>query len=134
MSANSSHPATIGDQLRKRRMEMDLTLTELANRAEVSKGYLSALERNQTPGKPSGETIYKLAKALGTTMSDLMGKKILATPSTDVPASLQQFANANGLSQPDIQMLAAINFRGQQPHNADGWAFIWRAVRASVDD
>jgi hypothetical protein len=31
-------------------------------------------------------------------------------------------------------MLAGINFRGQQPTDRDAWAFVWRAIRASVGD
>lgn len=65
--------ARIGDRIRERRAETKLSISALADRAKVSKGYLWSLEKGETDARPSGRTLYKIAEALGTTMSDLLG-------------------------------------------------------------
>lgn len=49
-----------------------LSLSELARRTDISKGYLSHLE-NGDSANPSADHVYRLARALGTTMQALMG-------------------------------------------------------------
>ena len=57
----------IGQRIRQLRMKNDLTLEELASRTELTKGFLSQLERNLT--SPSLQTLDDIASALGVTMS-----------------------------------------------------------------
>jgi XRE family transcriptional regulator of biofilm formation len=124
----------VGDQIRSRRIESRLSLTALADKAGVSKSYLSNLENGGANSRPSGQTLYRIASALGTTMSDLLGTRLLVEPVQDFPDSLVEFAQGAHLSDRDVAMLAGINFRGQQPSDKDSWAFIWRAIRASVEE
>lgn len=124
----------IGEQIRRRRSELDLSLTALAEKSGVAKSYLSNLERGKTNARPSGRTLYRIASALGTTMSDLLGTRLLVEPTESVPPSLVDFAKSARLTDRDIAMLARINFRGQQPQDRDAWAFIWRAIRMSVEE
>lgn len=132
--AELEQPSPVGQRIRQRRSELGITLTALADRAGVAKSYLSSLENGQGNQRPSGRTLYRIAEALGTTMSDLLGTRLLVDPDHEVPAALREFAAYAGLSDRDIAMLAGINFRGQQPADRDAWAFVWRAIRASVDD
>lgn len=124
----------IGDRIRERRGEAKLSISALADRAKVSKGYLWSLEKGETDARPSGRTLYKIAEALGTTMSDLLGEELLAdpAPADEIPPELAAFAKSEGLTKPDIRMLAAVNFRGQRPQDADGWRLVWGAIKASV--
>jgi transcriptional regulator with XRE-family HTH domain len=121
----------VGQNVRRFREERGLKLTELADRAKVSKGYLSILESGQTSSRPSGETLYALAKALGVTMSDLLGRPLLVDVPQDVPAELAEFAKERGLPESDIAMLAGIQFRGERPKTKDRWAYIYDAIRLS---
>lgn len=57
----------IGHRIRQLRIKNGLTLEELASRTELTKGFLSQLERNLT--SPSISTLEDIAEALGTTMS-----------------------------------------------------------------
>ena len=57
----------IGHRIKQLRVKNDLTLEELASRTELTKGFLSQLERNLT--SPSIQTLEDIAEALGTTMS-----------------------------------------------------------------
>lgn len=58
----------IGSKIRELRKSNDLTLEELASRSELTKGFLSQVERNLT--SPSISTLEDILEALGTTLSD----------------------------------------------------------------
>lgn len=125
----------MGDRIRKFRNEKDLTLSQLADRARVSKSYLSALENSDTSmhaaRRPSAETLYAIAQALGVTMADLLGRKALAQPDGPPPQSLIRFANQYGLPTADVRMLSAIKFRGEPPRTVERWQHIYNAIRMS---
>jgi hypothetical protein len=78
--------------------------------------------------------VYRIARELGTTMSDLIGEEVLADlPQTnEVPHELIEFAKAEKLTKRDIQMLMGVNFRGQRPQDIDSWRLIWGAIKAAV--
>ena len=57
----------IGDRIKKLRIKNELTLQELASRTELTKGFLSQLERNLT--SPSLQTLEDICEALGTELS-----------------------------------------------------------------
>ncbi len=58
----------IGAKIRKLRKANSLTLEELASRSELTKGFLSQLERNLT--SPSISTLEDILEALGTNLSE----------------------------------------------------------------
>ena len=58
----------IGDRIRQMRIERGLTQEELANRAELSKGYISQIERDLT--SPSISTLEDVLICLGTNLSE----------------------------------------------------------------
>ena len=53
----------LGRKIKQLRLANDLTLEELANRSELSKGFLSQVERNLT--SPSVATLDDILEALG---------------------------------------------------------------------
>lgn len=57
----------IGKRIKQLRMQNDLTLEELASRTELTKGFLSQLERDQA--SPSIQTLEDIVEALGVSMS-----------------------------------------------------------------
>jgi transcriptional regulator with XRE-family HTH domain len=59
----------LGAAIRERRKALDLTLSEVAGRANVSLGYLSQIELGKNSA--SIETLYKICLALGIRMADL---------------------------------------------------------------
>ncbi len=72
----------IGDRIKRRRQKLGLTQEELAARTELSKGFISQLERNLT--SPSITTLMDILEALGTDISDFFAKnedaKVVFTP------------------------------------------------------
>jgi transcriptional regulator with XRE-family HTH domain len=118
----------LGEAVRRYRDERGLTLSQLAANADVSKSYISAIEHGDAP-RPSGNTLYAIAEALGVTMSDLLGRRLLTEAARDRPASLEEFASEHGLPEADVEMLASINFRGDRPQTKQRWAHIYSAIR-----
>lgn len=59
---------TIGTKLKELRIVKDLTQEELADRAELSKGFISQLERDLT--SPSIATLVDILQCLGTDLKD----------------------------------------------------------------
>ena len=58
----------IGAKIKRLRLSNQLTLEELANRSELTKGFLSQLERDLT--SPSIATLENILEALGTNLKD----------------------------------------------------------------
>ena len=59
----------IGNRLKKLRIAKDLTQEELASRAELSKGFISQIERDLT--SPSISTLVDILQCLGTDLKDI---------------------------------------------------------------
>lgn len=123
----------MGQRIRRFREEQGLSPSELAARAGVSKSYLSELENGDgTARGPSADVLYRIAKALGVAMSDLLGRPIIIQPKHERPTSLLAFAREENLPEADIEMLAGIEFRGEQPRTPERWRFIYQAIRNSA--
>ncbi len=58
----------IGEKIKRLRIQNDLTQEELANRAELSKGFISQVERNLT--SPSIATLVDILECLGTNLKE----------------------------------------------------------------
>ena len=63
----------LGRKIKQLRLANDLTLEELANRSELSKGFLSQVERNLT--SPSVATLDDILEALGTNLHDFFDQQ-----------------------------------------------------------
>ena len=62
---------TLGNRVKNRREEMNLTQVELAKKTELSQGYISQLETNGFD--PTAPVIIKLAVALEISADELLG-------------------------------------------------------------
>ncbi len=62
----------IGKKLKQLRMEKGLTQEELAGRSELSKGFISQLERDLT--SPSIATLMDILQCLGTTINEFFSE------------------------------------------------------------
>jgi transcriptional regulator with XRE-family HTH domain len=97
--------ATIGDRIRDRRLELGWTQDALAQKAGISKSFLSDLEN----GKRSvgAENLQGIAQALTLSLDFLMsGEGTTQTnKQVQVPASLSAFAQTAGLTFREVMML-----------------------------
>jgi len=122
----------ICERIKARRLEMGLSLAELARRADISKGYLHSIESGETQS-PSAEVLFKISHELGTTIADILGETESCTVSEiEVPENLLQLAQEDNLTQADVQMLANIRYRGKQPQSVADWRFIFESIRRTV--
>ncbi len=64
----------IGDRIRRLRLQRGLTQEELAARTELSKGFISQLERDLT--SPSIATLMDILEALGTNIRDFFNESM----------------------------------------------------------
>lgn len=97
----------LGAALLRRRLEARLGQERLADLAGLHRTHVSALERNQG-GLPTLGVLYKLAKALGTTMSALLAEVESEGPPPSEPPEIprgrpprQGKANAEEEGTPD---------------------------------
>lgn len=70
----------LGQRITAARAERGLSLSELARRANVTKGYMSALEHNES--EPSLRIAIAIAEALGMGLEELIGfqKRLVTCP------------------------------------------------------
>ena len=80
------HMIDIGDKIKRLRLKLGLTQEELAARTELSKGFISQLERNLT--SPSIATLTDILEALGSDLSDFFSE---ASPAKVVFAAEDMF-------------------------------------------
>lgn len=64
----------IGEKIRRLRMQHNLTQEELADRCELTKGFISQVERDLT--SPSIATLVDILAALGSTLSDFFNDEL----------------------------------------------------------
>lgn len=64
----------IGEKIKQLRIAMNLTQEELANRCDLSKGFISQLERDLT--SPSIATFMDILECLGTTVKDFFDETV----------------------------------------------------------
>ncbi len=87
----------LGDRIRAHRTARGLTLSEVADKAELSIPYVSNLERGR--GNPTISALRAIAGALDLSVSDLLGNEEDFDPLqlvlADLPGSLSTFARSN---------------------------------------
>src|SRR5258708_7478994 len=121
-----------GERIKLRRAEKGLSLAELARRADISKGYLHSIESGETRS-PSAEILFRIATELGTTIADLLGEESVDINTlADYPAGLKEFAENEHLTQPDIDMLKHIQYRGSRPESIDDWKYIYESIKRTL--
>jgi transcriptional regulator with XRE-family HTH domain len=129
--ARPTSSAPVCERIRTRRQEAGLSCAALARLSGVSTAYISQIERGINGERPSAEFLARAARALGTSVDDLLG----ADPQPrqrDVPPSLAAFAAEDDIPGLDVEMLAGLHFRGQQPTSVAGWRFMFEAVKRSL--
>ncbi len=63
----------IGEKIKRLRIKTNLTQEDLANRCELSKGFISQIERDLT--SPSITTLVNILECLGTNLKDFFNEK-----------------------------------------------------------
>ena len=124
----------LSQKIKQLRQEKGYSLNELAERAGISKAYLSQLENNRSK-QPSAEILLKIASALRTTIADLLDKpvRVHAKDFGEMPDGLRELIDEQGetldIREEDVKMLMSIRYRGNQPETPEDWEHILRTIR-----
>lgn len=129
-------PTTVGERVKRRRTELALTQDELAQKAGISKSFLSDLEN----GKRSigAETLLDLGRAMSVSLDFLMTGEESGEqePQAQIPPDLASFAADQGLSVRDTltllhmqkQIVATRKAAGKRAEKVD-WREFYDAVK-----
>ena len=129
---------TLGERIKNRRTELGWTQDVLAQRAKISKGFLSDLENNKR--NMSADTLLDVAKELGLSLDYLMtgsdGDPAM-DERFDFPPALTDLAKRLNLSFPHMLMLLQMRRqilanRSSTKKVAGGDDFNWQAFYQSV--
>lgn len=94
----------VGEKIKSLRLEKKYSIGELSEKANVSKSYLSYIERG-IQGNPSLQVLSRLADNLDTTVEYLMGQqnmKAARVPVDEEWVGLVDEAIKNGISKEDF--------------------------------
>lgn len=125
---------TVGERVRTRRIELGFSQDALAEKAGISKSFLSDLENNRR--SIGAETLLDLGRALGVSLDFLMtGEASESQTQKEIPAALATFAAEEGLSVRDMMTLLEVQERimaGRKKPKARLEQVDWKAFYESV--
>jgi len=125
------NPQDFGLQIQRRRKEMGLSQEEFARQANLSRNYVSLIERGEAQNV-SVRIISQIAVVLGTTPSELIDQT--AEDERLIPPGLRQLALTEGLSYETVDRLARLPRRGQEPKTVEDWRQLYTRIREYLTD
>lgn len=123
-------PQFLAEQVFNHRRALGISQSELADRAGISRNYVSLIERGEASNL-SLNVLHNLAAALGVTPAELTGEvqESAQQMPTMISPALREFALQSGLSFEMVDRLARIPRRGAEPKSAPEWAMLFDAVK-----
>lgn len=126
-SADLRANISFGQQVRARRRQEKLSQEELAQRVQISRNYLSQIERGQSTNL-SWQVRQRINAVLG-----IQDDSAPASPEQEsLPAGLAEFAARQQLPPDDVAMLARLQYRGQQPSTPEKWELLYNVIKVTV--
>lgn len=130
---------SLAENLKRIRIQKQLTQPALADKVGVSKGYIYMLESGEM-ANPTLDVLLKIATGLDCTIADLSGepKVVVKQAPVEISESLQRFAKAKRragepLSEDDLQSLARTQFRGKRPQTPEDWAYLYEFLKRTFE-
>ena len=128
-----SRSLSIGQRVKNRRLELHLTLPDLADKAKISKSVLFQLENS--------ETLNKVAKALGVTIAMLLDKpgiKAKRVIPDHVDQCLKQMIASlkkerTAVNQAAIDALYVLQEREGAPKTEDDWRWLYDTISLKLN-
>jgi len=119
----------IGEKLRSRREQSGLTQGQLAQMAEISRPYLSLIERGEATNV-SFNILSRLALALGTNPSALTGE---VEQDVVLSSSLRKFALEDRIPFEEVLTLSRLALRGKAPETVEEWRRFYSAIGEALE-
>lgn len=120
---------SIGQRIRRRREDVGVSQTDLAQQAGISRTYLSLIERGEAKNI-SLNVLNRLAVALGTTAAALTGE---AEQDVVLSPSLRKFALEDGIPFEDVLTLSRLALRGKAPETVEDWRRFYKAIANALE-
>lgn len=124
----------LGARVTGARTTKSVSVAQLAELAGISKAYMHQIENGECR-RPSAQVMFDIANVLGTSVGYLLGRTpdVPEPGKVRVPVSLRRFAQTHAeLAEEDIEMLARIRHRGDQPKTEKDWEYLWESIKRSV--
>lgn len=128
---------TVGDRMREVREELGWTLDHLAEKAKISKGFLSEVERNKRD--ISSEYLLRIADAMGASLDYLLrgAEAQKAQKPVEIPPALSEAAQQLKLSYAEtLELIEAHHSVVARRSNAsikqfavDDWKKLYEAIK-----
>jgi transcriptional regulator with XRE-family HTH domain len=129
---------TVGDRIREIREEMQMNQDQLAERASLSKGFLSDIENNKR--NIGSENLLKIANVLGASVDYLLRGEIAESGSTEpvvIPPELSQAAEELELSyaatvellEAHRSVIARRSNKGLRKFSVEDWKKLHEAIK-----
>ncbi len=131
---SSEETKALGARITAARADKGISVARLAELAGVSKAYMHQIE-NGDCARPSAQVLFNIARVLNTSIAHILGHgpKGPEPGTVQIPDSLKEYAKEHKeLTQEDVEMLAMIKFRDQQPKDAKDWDYLWESIKRSV--
>ena len=121
--------SSFGRRIHDRRMGEGWSQEELAQKAGISRTYLSQIERGLATNL-SWQVVERLVTALGVRPAEVLGERGNVG---SLPPGLAEFASKANLPTADVEMLAQIRYRGKQPNTPEEWQLLYNAIKITAD-
>ncbi len=116
-----------GLQVRDRRKQEKLSQGDLAQQVEISRNYLSQIERGEATNL-SWKVRQRLCEVLGLAVDGVEASDDLQ----GLPESLLACATRLKLPSDDVQMLANLKYRGKQPDTPEKWEMLYNVIKLTI--
>lgn len=130
---------SLSENIKRLRLQKQLSLPELAEESGLSRGYVYMLESGETTN-PSLEKLSDISQALDCTIADLIGEAkatIRNDKQYEIPSGLQDFAKhkkriGEPLDESELRTLASVEYRGKRPTTAEDWAYVHEFLKRTL--
>jgi transcriptional regulator with XRE-family HTH domain len=119
-----------GERVRERRIQEGLSQGELARKVDISRNYLSQIERGEATNL-SWQLVERLTTILGLKEEHI---EEAALDRATLPAGLAEFAQTAKLPDDDVRMLARLQYRGRQPTSPTEWRILYNVIKAAIGE
>ncbi len=120
----------LGRHVSRRRKELGISQDRLAQEANLSRNYISLIERGEAKNI-SMNVISQLSAALKTSPRELLGQS--TEESAVIPPSLRRLGIEDHLSYETIEWLARMPRRGPEPKSVDEWRSLYNVLRELLE-
>jgi transcriptional regulator with XRE-family HTH domain len=86
MVIDRSDPVVLGREIRRRRLDLDMTLDELGSRSDLTPNYIGTIENGARD--PSVSVVCAIARGLGISASELFGCRAGLSPAANESGKL----------------------------------------------